>query len=232
MDGRVTQIEEVLPGFNCAACGQAGCNAFAEAVVSGKAQPNGCAPGKEETAKKIADILGVEVEYHEPRVATAHCGGGTRCKDKVKYTGVPSCAQATLLAGGPKACSYGCIGLGDCSAACPTDEIKMGEDKLPKIDSKKCTACGLCVKACPKKIIELTAKEKRFHVLCASKDNGVFVRSICQVGCIACGLCVKNCPNQALRIEENLARMDYSKCKNFGKCAQVCPTKAIKELKR
>jgi electron transport complex protein RnfB len=232
VDGRVAQIEEVLPGFNCAACGQAGCSAFAEAVVAGKTPPNGCAPGREETARKVAAILGVEVEEKQPTVATVHCGGGLRCKDKFSYTGVASCAQANLLAGGHKACSYGCLGFGDCVAVCPFDAIHMGEDGIPFVDPKKCTACGLCVKACPKKIIELTPKSKRYHVLCSSKDKAAIVRSVCSVGCIGCGLCVKNCPNQACTLEENLSRINYAKCENIGKCAQVCPTKCIKELPR
>lgn len=231
-DKRVDHIEEALPGYNCAACGQPGCRNLAEAVADGKAAHNVCGPGGSAAHKRIAEIMGVEAGETEPAVATVHCGGGTRCKNRFTYTGVASCAQAALLAGGQKACSYGCLGFGDCAAACQFDAIQMGEDRIPVVDPKKCTACGLCVKACPKKIISLTPKSKRYHVLCSSKDKAAFVRSVCSVGCIACSLCVKNCPNQACILEDNLSRIEYAKCENIGKCAQVCPTKAIKELER
>ena len=33
-DPRIEQVEEMLPGANCGACGQPGCRAFAEKVVS------------------------------------------------------------------------------------------------------------------------------------------------------------------------------------------------------
>jgi len=231
-DGRIVLVEEALPGFNCAACGQSGCHAFAEAVVDGKTPADGCAPGGKDVAQKVAKILGVEAKEVEPKIATVRCGGGIRCKDRFTYTGVASCAQAALLAGGHKACSYGCLGFGDCVAACQFNAIRMGEDGIPTVDPAKCTSCGLCVAACPKKIIELTPKTKRYHVLCSSKDKGAYVRSVCPVGCIACGLCVKNCPNQACMLEENLSRINYAKCQNASKCAQTCPTKSIKELPR
>ena len=230
VDERAKKVEDALPGFNCAACGQTGCRAFAEAVLDGKVAHHACAPGGGKTHAKVADILGVQVPEVEIMKATVYCGGGDKCKDKYEYKGVKSCAQAALVSGGPKACGYGCIGFGDCIAACRFGALFMGDKGLPVVDREKCRACGLCAKACPKHIIELTPEDKRFHVLCKSKDKGPVVRKACEAGCIGCGLCVRNCPNQACHMEDNLSRIEYPKCDNTGVCAENCPTKCIQIL--
>ncbi|MFH1789376.1 MAG: RnfABCDGE type electron transport complex subunit B [Candidatus Altiarchaeota archaeon] len=232
VDERAKKVEAALPGFNCAACGHSGCKVYSEAVLEGNAPVNACAPGGADTHKQIARILDVSVPKVEIMVSTVHCGGGVHCKDRFAYTGVASCAQAALLGSGQKACAYGCLGFGDCVRACKFGALSMGLDNLPVVDPAKCTACGLCAKACPKHIVYLTPKDKKFHVLCMSKDKGADVRKVCESGCIGCGLCVKNCPNQACSVNDNLSRIEYPKCNNVGKCAQVCPTKCISKLER
>ncbi len=57
IDKRQAEILEVLPGVNCGACGYAGCEAFAEAVVKGDVLPSACRPGGKKTAEKITQIL-------------------------------------------------------------------------------------------------------------------------------------------------------------------------------
>lgn len=232
VDERAKKVEDALPGFNCAACGHTGCKVYSDAVLEGNAPVNACAPGGADTHKQIAKILDVSVPELEIMVSTVHCRGGIRCKNRFDYKGVSSCAQAALAGGGQKACSYGCIGYGDCTAACKFGALTMGPDNLPVVDPEKCTACGLCSKACPKHVVYLTPKDKRFHVLCMSKDKGADVRKVCEAGCIGCGLCVKNCPNNACVLTDNLSRIDYSKCDNNGACAEVCPTKCIRQLPR
>jgi ferredoxin len=103
----------------------------------------------------------------------------------------------------------------------------MGEGGLPVVDAAKCTACGKCIKACPKTLFELMPIEKKYYVRCASKDAGNVVGKVCRAGCIACGKCEKACPAGAIKVEFNLARIDYRKCQDIGKCFEVCPTKVI-----
>lgn len=57
-DPRVEMIKEVLSGANCGACGYAGCEAYAKAVVAGKASYDMCIPGRPSgVAEKIKEIM-------------------------------------------------------------------------------------------------------------------------------------------------------------------------------
>jgi len=227
VDERVALVREVLPGANCAGCGQTGCDAFAEAVVAGTCAPNGCPVGGAAVAKKISEIMGVETGDLEVKTARVLCGGTTsNCKNKYNYEGIDDCAAAASLYGGPQACSYGCVGLGNCAKACPFGAIVV-QNGLAQVIQSKCAGCGKCVAACPKKIIELVDVNKEYTVKCSSFDRGNIVRQNCSVGCIGCGKCTKVCPEGAIKLNGTLAKVDYKLCKNCGECAKECPTKAI-----
>lgn len=229
VDPKVEQVRETLPGANCGACGFAGCMGYAEAVVGNPdVASNMCAPGKSPVAEKIALITGKKAEKLDPKIARVFCQGGTSLSQrKFIYTGVKDCTAAVLAAGGDKSCEYGCLGYGTCMRACPFDAITMSADNLPQINPDKCTACGKCVAACPKQVIELAQASKAVVISCHSRDKGVDVKKKCQVGCIACGICVRTCPVNAIAIENNLARIDHSKCIVCGLCVKKCPTSAI-----
>ena len=64
-------------------------------------------------------------------------------------------------------------------------------------------------------------------VQCSSKDLGKDVMKNCSVGCIGCGICAKNCHFEAITVEDHLAHIDVSRCKNCTLCAQKCPKKII-----
>ena len=233
-DPRIGQ--SVLPGANCGGCGYPGCAGFAGACVKadsleGMLCPVGGAP----VMAKIATILGKEAAAAEPKVAVVRCNGTCQARPKTnKYDGVKSCAIASALYGGETGCTFGCLGYGDCVKACNFDAIHINpETGLPEVDEDKCTACGACAKACPKNVIELRKKgpkSRRIFVSCVNKDKGAVARKACANACIGCGKCAKECPFEAITVENNVAYIDYTKCRMCRKCVAVCPTGAIHEL--
>lgn len=227
-DSRVDELEGVLPGVNCGACGYAGCRGFAEGVSSGAAAVNGCPVGGANVAKLVASIMGVEADGIKRRVAQVLCKGGfAEAKQRGGYDGPKDCRIAHATQGGDKACSYGCLGYGSCVAACQFDAMYMDENGLPVVIEENCTACGKCVDACPRNIIMLVDEDQGVHIRCRSLATGRLVRQVCSVGCIACQRCVKVCPTGAIYMEDNLARINYDKCTNCRECVAVCPMNTI-----
>jgi len=229
-DTKIDEVLTVLPGTNCGACGYAGCQGYAEAVVANKDIPvDLCIPGQKAVADKVAQILGREAKEKKIQlVAQLKCNGGkAETTDKYKYTGVKTCKAASLLAQGPKSCSYGCIGFGDCVLVCDFNALKMGENGLPIVDKEGCVACGACIKECPKDLFKFVPKAKHIHVLCSSKDPAKIVVKVCKVGCTACKLCEKACKFDAIHVKDNLAEIDYFKCTECGDCVIACPRKII-----
>lgn len=227
-DPRIGQVQECLPGANCGGCGFPGCGGLAKAIVEGKAPVNKCAPGGAAAAAKIAAVMGVVAEEKEPEVAFVKCGGTCeKAQNKYEYDGIDDCIMASQLAGNSsKACAYGCMGLGSCVKACQFGAIKI-ENGVAVIDPEVCVACGKCVSTCPKHIIEIVPKKKKVKVQCSSKDMGKAVMSVCSAGCIGCKICEKTCKFDAIHVIDNIAVIDYDKCKNCGMCANKCPKKVI-----
>ncbi len=228
VDEREAEIRAVLPGANCGACGYPGCDGYASAIVTGKAPLNACSVGGTEVAKKIGKIMGEEVSATETPVAVLICQGGKEeTKNRAEYYGPAGCREAVLLLGGPKACIYGCIGLGHCARVCPVGAIRMNENQLPEIDERRCIGCGKCVQECPKGTLRLIPRGKLVYLACVSNDRGKAVKDVCKVGCIACGLCVKACPAGALQMSQNLPVMDFEKCIDCAICVHKCPCKSF-----
>jgi len=231
-DPRVEKVKDHLAHAHCGACGYAGCEQYAEAVVNNPdVQPNLCTPAGARGAEAVALITGKKAEMREPIFARIMCQGGrSKSVKRFKYEGVLDCRAAILAGGGDKACRYGCLGYGTCSRVCPFGAITMTEDNLPFVDITKCTGCRKCEQACPTKVIEVLPASRQVLVTCHSKDKGGDTRKNCEVGCIACGICVKVCPFDAPSVSNNLSRIDLNKCKVCGLCVPKCPTKAITDF--
>lgn len=232
-DPRIDIVEAVMPGANCGGCGQAGCRAFAEACVKAPNLDNlYCPVGGNPVMQKVAEALGVQVVEKAPMVAVVRCSGSCDKRPKTNlYDGLSSCAVMNSLYSGDTGCKYGCLGLGDCVSACNFGALSIDpQTGLPVVDEEKCTACGACVKACPKGVIELRnkgIKSRRVYVSCINKDKGGVARKACLAACIGCGKCAKVCPFDAITVENNLAYIDFTKCKLCTKCVAECPTGAI-----
>ena len=180
-------------------------------------------------AEKIAKVLGVEVAEGERNVAHVKCNGGCNAVDKAVYEGLQDCNAAMRVAGGPKACAFGCMGLGSCVKACAFDAIHI-VDGVAKVDVDKCVACGKCVSTCPKKIIDLIPVSKKVHVNCVNKDKGPAVMKVCSNGCIGCRMCEKTCKFDAIHVVDGVAKIDYDKCKNCKMCTKACPKGCIEPV--
>jgi Na+-translocating ferredoxin:NAD+ oxidoreductase RNF subunit RnfB len=235
-DPRIDEVEEALPAANCGGCGFAGCRNFAETLVkSEKWDDLFCPVGGNETMATAASILGREAIEQAPRVAVVRCNGTPEFRPRTnRYDGAPTCAIAHSLYTGEGGCPHGCLGEGDCVAVCTFDAIHMNPlTDLPEVDDDKCTACGACVDACPRNIIELRKKNKKdrkIFVSCINEEKGAVAKKNCSVACIGCSKCFKVCPYEAITMENNLAFIDSDKCKLCRKCVVECPTSAILEL--
>ena len=232
-DPRIDEVEKMLPGANCGGCGFAGCRAMSEALVKNDDIDSlYCPVAGGDVMKSIAGYLGKSAAEKAPMVATMLCGGTCQKRPKVNhYDGALSCAVVNTFYVGETGCAFGCIGYGDCVQACKFGAMALNpETGLVEIDPDKCTACGACVKTCPKGLIELRKKwpkNRAIYVACRSKNRGSVVMKACKAGCIGCGKCAKVCPFEAITIDNYLAYIDPNKCKLCRKCVNECPTGAI-----
>ncbi|MBQ0018230.1 MAG: RnfABCDGE type electron transport complex subunit B [Clostridiales bacterium] len=232
VDERITQVRECLPGANCGGCGFAGCDDYAANLVEDETMPcTKCAPGGAAAAEAIAKVLGRDAGSAEPQVAQVLCNGTCGASKKVlEWQGLQSCKGAKGWFSTPNACMFGCIGLGDCVNVCEFQGIGI-VDGVARVNRNNCVACGMCANVCPQQIIKLVPQKSMVHVVCSSTDKGAVARKNCDNACIGCMKCTKACNFDAITVEDNLARIDYSKCKSCGMCVTQCPTGALNTLK-
>lgn len=232
-DPRIDSVADKLPGANCGGCGFAGCRALAEAIVKNESlEGTFCPVGGDKTMQEIAAVMGLQAAEADPMIAVVRCNG-SKCNSvpKAEYDGLRDCLYAHMNFAGEGGCAHGCLGFGNCVKVCKFDALKINEETgLPEVDEEKCVSCGACVKTCPRKVIELRKKGKnnrRVFVSCINQEKGADAKKNCTAACIGCGKCAKACPFEAITINNNLAYIDFDKCKSCRKCVAECPTGAI-----
>ncbi|MGJ8691280.1 MAG: electron transport complex subunit RsxB [Thalassotalea sp.] len=129
-DPLVEQLDELLPQTQCGQCGYPGCKPYAQAVADGEAI-NKCAPGGDDTIKKIADLMGVDPEPLDANHETDN-------SPKVAFI-----------------IEEDCIGCTKCIQACPVDAIIGAAKQMHTVIIDECTGCDLCVAPCPVDCIEM-----------------------------------------------------------------------------
>ena len=208
VDPKQEAVRSSLAGANCGGCGFPGCDG---------------------TAKKLAEIMGVEESAAEAMIAFVRCSGGDlNAEKRFNYNGPEDCRAAMLFGGkSNRMCTFACIGLGNCTKACKFDAIHI-ENGVAVVNRHRCVGCGSCAEACPKNIIALIPKDQKVMPACSSTAKGPVVIKSCKVGCIGCMKCQRECPAEAIKVVDNLAVVDYSKCIMCGHCAEVCPRKIIR----
>jgi len=95
------------------------------------------------------------------RVDNALCGACGQCASACPRSlieiipmggAVSYCRNTDKGAETRKACKVGCIGCMKCEKICPNGAVKV-VNFCATVDAEKCNACGLCVEACPLKVL-------------------------------------------------------------------------------
>jgi 2-oxoglutarate ferredoxin oxidoreductase subunit delta len=68
----------------------------------------------------------------------------------------------------------------------------MANKGKPEIDRERCKGCGLCIRACPMKVLSLDDKPNSWGYYPS--------KVVAEEKCIACGNCYTVCPDVAITI--------------------------------
>lgn len=119
------RIDAILPQTQCTQCGYSGCQPYAKAIASGKADINQCPPGGEAGIQALAELLQQPYKPLNPEHGVYK----------------------------PKALAFideaACIGCTLCIQACPVDAILGASKQMHTVIAQECTGCELCLPPCP-----------------------------------------------------------------------------------
>lgn len=146
---------------------------------------------------------------------------------KVAVIRCAGCAALRAPEGNTPACTFGCLGCGECEKACPKQAITVNPGSPARIDRAACIGCGKCAKTCPQQVISLVPAENTIQPCCSSAASAKETKAACNVGCIGCGICEKACPAGAIHVQGGRAVIDQGRCIACGMCAVKCPRGVI-----
>jgi electron transport complex protein RnfB len=234
---KTEEINAILPGMNCGACGYAGCFGYAQAIA-GDPDLVLKAPCSQvlQDPNSLSDLekaLGVTLDAAAmSKKAMVHCAGNSEVI--CDYSGAQTCKAAAQLLRGYKRCPFACLGLGDCVEVCPQDAVSLYPEKnVAVIDPEKCTGCGLCVTECSQNLIELVPSDTKIAFLCNYKPlRNIPGRERCELGCIHCRKCFKACEDEAIEWNKETALPEFNqeKCTLCHKCIEACEQNTLADF--
>lgn len=134
----VDEIERILPGTNCGACGFPGCRGLAEAMSEGNAPVTSCTPGGREVALALAGVVAADGD--------AGVSGLAEVEPTVAFIFEDHCT-----------------GCGKCFKRCPTDAIVGAAKQIHTVVTDACIGCNACVEVCPTEAIIAREKPRKLN---------------------------------------------------------------------
>ena len=234
---KTEQINSILPGTNCGACGKPGCFGYAQALTHDPdlVTKAPCTQILQDSEKleQLEKALGMTLDVSAmSKKALIHCGGDS--ETIYQYSGVETCKAAAQLLSGYKRCPYACLGLDDCVLVCPVDAIFIDpEKKIAVVNQERCTGCGLCVAECPMNLIELVPADTKIALLCNYQPlKSIPGRERCDYACTHCRKCFKACEDEAIEWDKAKAvpQIIQDKCTLCGKCIEACESHTLADF--
>ena len=236
---KTEEINSILPGMNCGACGYPGCFGYAQAIAQDPdlvlKTPCSQVLQDPESLAKLEEALGCTLDASAMcKKALVHCNGNPEVI--CSYSGAQTCKAASQLLRGYKRCPYACLGFDDCVKVCPQGAISIDPEKdVAVVDPEACTGCGLCVTECPQDLIELVPAGTKIAFLCNYKPlKDIPGREKCDFGCIHCRKCFKACEDEAIEWNKETALPEFNqeKCTLCHKCIEACEQNTLADFTR
>ena len=136
-----------------------------------------------------------------PYFITERCNGCTACARQCPVLAIDGIAKEQHHINIRR-----CASCGVCGRICPKGAILDGHGnpcksvpraqwKKPIVDTKSCSACGICVSWCRAEALRISLPQFR-------GDIHVFAELYQPNKCVSCGLCEENCPVNAIVMQE------------------------------
>ncbi|MDP3442295.1 MAG: electron transporter RnfB, partial [Ignavibacteria bacterium] len=85
---------------------------------------------------------------------------------------------------------------------------------------------GICVKACPRNVLEMHPETHNVFVFCKNEDDPKRSKEVCSVSCLGCGICARKSEG-GIEMVNNLGIIVYDKLDESKIPFEKCSTGAI-----